>query len=168
MKKPILFMIGCLFAILGTANAQDGPGLSIGPELALPIGDWGDAYSIGYGGSLKADFPLASAEGLSLTASAGYLSFSPKSEYDDILDNAGTIPLKVGGKYFFGTSPVYGAVELGAAIGTGDNSETAFAWTPGVGVLLGDAFDASIRYESWEKDGSSSFFGLRLAYRFGL
>jgi hypothetical protein len=90
------------------------------------------------GGAAKVEVPVAPS--FFVTGSAGYTNLSCKSEFKDALEafgadspSAGFIPVKVGGKYFFGKN-FYGAGELGAAFGTGDAEGTAFVWAPGVGA----------------------------------
>ena len=158
-------MIAVLTAGFVFAQSEKGkPSFNAGIELGLPVGDFGDFYSIGIGASVQAELPVA--ESFSATGTVGYSSFSPKSDFKDLgADAAGFIPVKVGGKYFFSNN-FYGAAQVGVSIGTGDGSETAFAWTPGIGVIF-SKIDAGIRYESWTKDGGSlDQIGLRVAYKF--
>ncbi|WP_343524467.1 hypothetical protein [Pedobacter sp.] len=179
MKKVLLSLL--MVAGLGFAASAQTEGavnkISVGPDFALPIGDFGDVYSLGYGGSVQGELNVA--KSLNLTGSAGYLSFSYKKEYKDLvkalggnLKNEGAIPVKVGAKYYFGGN-FYGAGELGAAFGTGEGSSTAFAYSPTLGASFSVAdkssIDLGIRYEGWSRNGStSSFIGIRAAFAFGL
>lgn len=164
MKKVLLTTIAVLTAGFIFAQSEKGkPSFNAGIELGLPVGDFGDVYSIGIGASVQAELPVA--ESLLATGSVGYSSFSPKSDFKDFIDAAGFIPVKVGAKYFFANN-FYGAAQVGASIGTADGSETTFAWTPGIGMIF-NKIDAGIRYESWTKDGASlDQIGLRVAYKF--
>lgn len=181
MKK--LFLLTAIAGIFAFSNvsaqtkdpAMSGQKLGIGADFAFPTGDFGDGYDFGYGGSLQFQTPIATK--LNFTASAGYLTFKAK---DITLPGIGTfspgrfnsIPVKAGIRYFLAEN-FYAGGELGASFATGDNSGTAFVYTPNIGVEFPVANKASIdlgaRYEAWSRDGSTArFVGLRLAYNFGL
>jgi len=180
MKR--LFFVTALAGILGfsTTNAQTkdvamtGSKIGIGAEFAFPTGDFGKAYDFGYGGSLQFQTPIANK--LNFTATGGYLNFQGKENIvvngvTGTLPDYGVIPLKVGARYFIAEN-FYAGGELGAAIGTGSGSETAFVYTPHIGVEFPVAdkstIDLGARYEAWSNNGTSRFVGLRLAYNFGL
>ncbi|WP_199140807.1 hypothetical protein [Pedobacter sp. ASV12] len=172
MKKLLLSL--ALVAGLGLAASAQTEGavskLSVGAEFALPVGDLSTGYSLGYGGSLQYEHTVA--KSFNLTGSAGYISMSPKKEWKDLgFKNQGTIPVKVGGKYYFGGN-FYGVAELGAAFSTETGGSTAFAYSPGLGASFSVAdkssLDFGVRYEGWSNNGTASFVGLRLAYAFGL
>lgn len=179
MKK--LFLLTAIAGMFAFSNvsaqtdpAMGGSKLGIGAEFAFPTGDFGDASDFGYGGSLQFQTPII--EKLNFTASGGYLNFKGK-EYDvpglGTLGggNAGFIPVKAGINYFLAENFYVGG-ELGAAFATGDNSGTAFVYTPHIGVEFPVADKGSIdlgaRYEAWSDNGTLRFIGLRLAYNFGL
>ncbi|MDB5253095.1 MAG: hypothetical protein JWP27_2264 [Flaviaesturariibacter sp.] len=162
MKKfylSLLFLT-LLLAFRPSAQAQL-KGFSIGPyvEAALPVGDFGDFYKSGIGGGLGVDIklPLTS---LGVTASAGYMHFSPKN---DITGNFNAIPIRAGLKYRL--SLLYIKLEAGAASIT-DNGGTAFIVSPGLGIrVLG--LDVQAKYENWSKDkANSGFAGLKVGYNF--
>lgn len=170
MKKVIyLTLVAACMSVTAFAQKSSGsntPYLSIGIDGALPIGDFADVYPFGVGGSAKFEFPVASE--LYVTASGGYTHFFPKSEFKDAgAEGAGFVPLKAGLKYFF-SPQFYGAAELGAALSTSEGGGTAFAYSPGIGALLGENFDIGLRYEGWSNNGSINQVALRLAYRFPL
>ncbi|UKJ08121.1 hypothetical protein [Solitalea lacus] len=174
MKRIFFLAVIAISAILvsNNANAQAPAGkklLNIGFESGFPIGDAADVYSVVLGGSIQAEFPIS--QKFSVTGTAGYSSFQPKSEFKDAgLDGYGFIPVKVGGKYYF-ASNFYGIGELGASFGTGEGSSTAFVFAPGIGYSFPVAdnkfVDVSARYENHSNNGNLSFFGLRFAYSFG-
>ena len=171
MKKILLLAVFAVAAF--TVSAQtEGKGktrFSIGLEAGLPVGDAGDFYSSILGGSVKAEIPVASS--LFATISGGYTSLSPKKEWKDLgVESAGIVPLKAGLKYFF-TKNIYGAGEIGAAVGTEKGAETLFAWTPGIGISYPvsdkNDVDFGVRYESWSKDGGSiDQIGFHIALKF--
>ena len=179
MKK--LFLLTAIAGVLGFTSAKaqtgdpamGGSKIGIGAEFAFPTGDFGKAYDFGYGGSLQFQTPIANK--LKFIATGGYLNFQGK-EYDlagvtVAAPDYGVVPLKVGARYFIAEN-FYAGGELGAAIGTSKNSETAFVYTPHIGVEFPVAdkstIDLGARYEAWSNNGTSRFVGLRLAYNFGL
>jgi len=179
--KPFItsLLLSALFAI--SANAQDKKfSLSLGLEGGLPISaGLKSAYSAVAGGSLRAQYNIN--EKISATLSAGGLGFLPK-DIAGIASGTSTkasamvsVPVKVGGKYFF-SEKLYGMVELGMASNTvlssnssgsgasvSNYSYSAVVYAPGIGAQLG-GFDVGLRYETFSKNGSSSFLGLRLGF----
>ena len=174
MKK--LFLLTAIAGIFAFTNvsaqkdpAMNGPKLGVGVEFGLPVGDFGDFYNLGVGGSLVYQQPLAS--NLNFTASAGYINFSSE-EVLGVKVSSAAIPVKAGIRYFFAEN-FYGGAELGAAFSTEDNGGTAFAYAPGIGVEfpVADkaAIDLGVRYEGWSRDSrTNSFIGIRAAFNFGL
>lgn len=175
MKKLLLLTaVAGLFAF-SSVNAQTkAPKLSVGAEFAFPMGDFGDGYNLGYGGSLQYQHPVA--ENLLVTGSAGYTTFTGKevtvlgATYK--APSWGAIPVKAGARYYFGEN-FFAAGELGAAIPTKDGGKTAFVYAPGIGVDFPVSDKGSVelggRYEAWSANSTTNgFIGLRLAYNFGL
>jgi len=178
--KKILLIIVAVFLLTG-AYAQSnspaaGPKLSVGLDFGLPLGDLGRIYTIGFGGSGKAELPLSS--NLNFTFTAGYITYYYESPIKKILEAyksdtyAGFVPVKAGGKYFFSKN-VYGEAEIGALIGTNNNSGTSFIYAPGLGVSYPVSakhdIDFGARYEGWSKDGGNvGQVAFRIAYKFGL
>jgi opacity protein-like surface antigen len=190
MKK--LFLLTAIAGMFAVSNvsaqtkdpAMSGSKLGIGAEFAFPTGDFGDAYKLGYGGTLQFQTPIV--EKLNFTASAGYLTFRGEdlgTVGGATIRNAdlNVIPVKAGINYFLAENFYVGG-ELGAAFGTGDNSKTSFAYTPHIGIEFPvsdkGSIDLSARYEEWSTkydlpgnanlNIKSRFVGLRLAYNFGL
>ena len=178
MKR--LFLLTAIAGVLGlsSVNAQTkdvamtGSKLGIGAEFAFPTGNFGDVYDFGYGGSLQFQTPIANK--LNFIATGGYLNFQGKENAlggTFTAPDRGFIPLKVGARYFLAEN-FYAGGELGAAIGTGSGSSTAFVYTPHIGIEFPVAdkstIDLGARYEAWSNNGTSRFVGLRLAYNFGL
>lgn len=174
MKK--LFLLTAIAGIFAFTNASaqkdpamSGSKLGVGVEFGLPVGDFGDYYNLGVGGSLVYQKPVA--ENLNFTASAGYISFKSK-EFAGLTTSFGTIPVKAGIRYFFAEN-FYGGAELGAAFSTEDGGGTSFAYAPGIGVEfpVADkaALDLGVRYEGWSRDSrTNGFVGIRAAFNFGL
>jgi len=179
MKKILLAAFAC-FSI-SCALAQTGsPKLSIGPEVALPLGSMHDDFSAGVGGSLKLDVPLSNS-GFNITLTAGYTDFLGKNismstlyyNYSYKIENSAYIPVKIGGKYYYSkTFYVEGQVGAVHTLSNMHGSGTAFAYSPGVGLALPvsnkNAFDIGLRYEGWSGGGIiADQLALRLAYSFG-
>jgi len=187
MKK--LFLLTAIAGMFAFSNvsaqskdpAMTGKKLGIGADFAFPAGDFGDAYKLGYGGSLQFQMPIVT--NLNFTLSAGYMNFRGETfgatnlRYPDY----SAIPVKAGLNYFLAEN-VYVGGELGAAFGTSDDAGTSFVYTPRVGVEFPvsdkGSIDLSARYESWSKvnygiqnnpySSTGRFLGLRLAYNFGI
>ena len=174
MKKLILSL--ALVAGLGVAvNAQTkkdpamgGTKVGIGADFAFPMGDFGDVMDYGVGGSLNLQVPVANK--LNFVGEAGYLNFTSKEILGHTF-STGTVPLKAGLRYFLAEN-FYAQGQVGAAISTEKNGNTAFLYAPSVGVEfpVSDkmAIDVGARYEGWSNKGTSSFIGLRAALNFGL
>lgn len=176
MKKLVLSL--ALVAGLGFAASAQTEGafkkLSIGGEFGFPT-DNGSKDLLYAGGSLQFEQPVA--KSLSLTLSGGYLSRMATGDTKNVLNalnlktSIGFIPVKAGAKYYFGGN-FYAAGEVGASISTETGGSTALAFAPALGASFSvsdkSSLDFGLRYETWSKNGSTSFLGLRAAYAFGL
>lgn len=169
MKKFLLALVllsGAALSSFAQSSSSTGK-FSIGVEAGLPLGDAKNSSNFVIGGSLKYDHPIA--ENTFITGSAGYNKFIYKSDFKDF-GSFYAIPVKVGLKYFFAES-FYGEAQLGAAFmnekfeGESANA-TAFAYSPGIGYVLGGGVDLGVRYEGWSKNGTISQISARLAYSF--
>ena len=174
MKKTIIKLgavIAFVFA-LTPAFAEDNR-FSLGAELALPMGSFGDAAGIGFGVSGRIEHPLGDNVGLCLTV--GWLTFGEK-------DNSGVtetmIPIQAGIKYYFteNQNGLYGMVDLGVHsltskvdfLGTTISSSVSkLSYAPEIGYHLAN-IDLGLRYQLIATDGSTtSYLGVRVAYVFG-
>jgi hypothetical protein len=190
MKKTILLLIVLPALLTTTAFAQNGR-VSLGVELAIPGGDYGDNAETGFGASLRYEHPVG--DNIGLMATVGYLTYGSKEvnfgtysyEYTNSI-----IPIMVGGKYYFmeqqdgfyvnlqlGLSMLATTVEFNDESET--ESESAFTWSPGIGYAL-ENLDFSVNYFAFnysqevetfagtiEYDYSGSWIGVRAAYVFG-
>lgn len=152
--------------LLSFAASAQLKGFSIGPyiESARPAGDFQKQNGNGLGIGLSADINLPGK--LSATGSAGYIHFRKYSGTEHNLQQQSAalnaMPVRAGLKYKLPL--VYFKLEGGAARFT-NGSGSATILSPGVGVrLLG--LDVQGNYETWFKEGSQSFWGLRIAYHF--
>jgi hypothetical protein len=187
--SKITTVLVALGALAFNANAQtsmsgtpDSKSIrySIGVESGLATGGFHDAHNWNIGGSLQADFPIASS--LFITANAGYNNFFSKDNAGYAAADLHLIPVKAGLKYF-PLNKVYVQGEAGAAFAVnkaeaGIDRTAGFIYAPQIGVLIPlgskNGIDAGVRYEgSTQFDGSANnskvnFFGIRVAYAFGL
>jgi len=164
-----------------TRNAQ-AVRISIGPDAGFPVGSLSDTHNWNLGGSIQADFPIAT--GFAVTANAGFNNFFGKTYNAGLVSvkapDISLIPVKVGLKYFpvenFYVQGEAGASFLANKNKIGATESTAFTYAPQIGVLfpVGDKnyIDAGIRYESntkfYTNGNSNNFFGIRVAYAFDL
>lgn len=188
MKKLLLLAVVSAATVFTTVSAQRktttiSPLFSVGLEVAAPMSDAKNLYSVGFGGSGKIEIPAT--QSFSITVTAGYTSFYLKDNVKNTLNAfgidakpAGYIPVKAGGKYYI-VPAFYVEGEIGASIGVqrspvGFNTltghGTAFAYAPGIGTSLGlggkSAIDIGARYEGWSQNGTLDQLALRVAYKF--
>ena len=168
MKKIILAFV-CV-AALSTVKAQQGTNqIGIAAEVGLPMGDFGDAYKTGIGGSVKALFGIGTAGQITFTT--GYSKFKGKEE--DLLGDysASIIPLLAGYRHNFSgfyVEPQLGYGIYGSEFDGENDSEGAFTYAVGIGFAK-SGFDAGVRYQGASKDGSTtSLVGIRVGYNFTL
>jgi len=159
---------------------KSGFRLSVGPEVALPIGDFSDRYNWAIGGSVQGELPILKDQ-LFVTLNAAYLSFIKNDDYTGTYQsNLQLIPVKAGLKYFpvknFFVQGEAGVSFLTNKDDVGATKSATFAYAPQIGYQfnLGNssALDLGVRFQGNSKftdNGSSNnFFGLRVAYSFGL
>lgn len=184
MKRQIVTIMvaaaACIALTAGTTMAQNGR-FSVGAELGLPMGSFGDGAGIGFGGTLRYEFPLGDKMGLSGTA--GYMIFSGKditvSGGGIIPDQTfkgssmGMIPIQAGFKYYFmeAQDGFYAMAELGVHIGmvsgsdytdpiTGitvegeSSSSTNLSYAPSIGYHLAN-LDFGLRYQLFSQKSES-------------
>lgn len=169
MKK--LFLVLIIAAIATTANAQvtgNKPILfSLGLEGALPVGDFGDFWSFGIGGTAQGEYKAA--EDLGITLNAGYITYSGKELSGVKVPSFGLIPVLGGVKYYFGGG-AYAHGQLGVGIGTDEGQGSSFMYSPGIGYMFAPGFDGLLKYvglgNEGDNTGSRNSIGLRLAYNF--
>ena len=166
MKPVTLFLI--IFSLFFTSaqsqnkTASSGNGFSLGAELSLPIGTFGDIYSLGFGGSAQGNFSVA--HDMALTLYAGYINYSLKQIYGS--GSQGYIPV-LGGVEFDFAPNIFGSGQLGLTFYS-KGGGSAFTYSPGIGFRLSRNFSALLKYTAQSKGGAtSSAVGLRAAYKFG-
>ena len=173
--KRIKFLLAGLSIVLATSTkaqetpAKRGLSVSIGPELAIPLGNFRDFYKVGFGGSAKLVLPVAT--NIDASLSAGYMAFSSKGlgmiDSIRIDKNSYTfVPFKAGLR-FRTDGGFYVEPQIGYTQTKIKNMEGAgfFTYAGNVGYLIGRAVDVAVRYEAVSaKGGNLNFVGLRVAY----
>lgn len=176
MRKILFASAFAIFSFIG-AKAQTGNNqVGIALDAGIPTGDFGDAFKTGFGGQLRGLLGIGTAGQVTLTT--GYSSFRAKSEVEDAegADKVtfSVIPILVGYRHNFngiyiepqaGYGSYRGKVE--AAGVSAKESDGAFTWAAGIGYAK-NGVDVGARYQSAEKDGSTSFIGIHIGYNFTL
>lgn len=162
MKKVLLSL--AIVAVAFTANAQkekqESKALtfSVGVDAGFPISPSG-SKGLYIGGDVQAEY--AATPEIGLTLSAGYLNWSYKGL------SAGSIPVLVGGRYYFSDHKVYGSAQLGYTLSTVSGGKGAFTYAPGIGYYVTKQIDVMLKYQGQSTSGvSSSMLALRAAYNF--
>ncbi len=177
MKKRIFYLLAFTL-VSGMAFAQRGfHTIGVGVEGALPIGDFADAFGIGYGATGKAFYGIS--ENADITGTVGYLRFGMKDESDLLSGSMGMIPIMFGYRHNF--SGLYAEPQLGlhmlkstvkvtedfglglTGLG-GSTSETKFSLGIGGGYATGK-LDFGARFQLVDH---MNYIGLRIGYNFFL
>jgi hypothetical protein len=176
MKK--FFGLILLFVLVaGLATAQTGPGKgkwTLGPALnvELPLGDYADFAGFGLGATARAQYGLQ--DNLALTGDLGWVWHAKKDEL-----STSVVPFLLGVKYDIGKNLFVSGqmgfyfVTLSApdvhipGLGNVDqsNSETEFAFAPGIGYEHGP-WEGLFRFLVFDTDVMN--LGLTVAYNFSL
>lgn len=148
MKKVILvlFAVVCLSMV---TNAQKDLSVSVGPVIAIPMGDFGDVYNLGFGLTARGEYPFS--KELVGIATLGYVRWSGDIEgWGSSTDyTTSLIPIRAGIKYnLLSVAPgLYLMSELGLHFYSsswegggieGDESDTEFAF------VLGGGYDVAV------------------------
>lgn len=184
MKRKIITVFAA-FGMSVAGLAQIGP-VSLGAELALPTGDFGDAYPLGYGASIGYEQPVG--EKLGVTLQVGYIMLGIDDEVSTFIDNSSMMPIQLGAKYYLKERGVglYGHVQVGVhslSVTTKDldlglfgtfpgttSSDSYLSGAVGLGYMLNEKIDVGVRYNiiapdsEFEGAEASNYLGFRLAY----
>lgn len=181
--KQLLSVLLLAVLFTGFINAQS-QGVSIGGNIALPIGDWSDFANLGFGGT--ATYERSFAPNIVGQAYAGYLTFGGKdADVQGFSYSYSMIPIMAGAKYFFqpgkglyanallGLTIVSADVDVPAAYQgygfDGSTSSTEFSLGVGAGYEMPvggkNAVDISAHFMLVS---DANYIGARVAYRFGL
>jgi hypothetical protein len=176
MKHRLLFFV---LIVLFTCSAKaQKTNFSIGPEINIPSGNSSNISSIGVGGYLKGEFPVANK--FSLTASATLNTFYGKKVLQYQAPNLSYLPVKAGLKYY-PADEFYLEGQAGASFAIKNDYNTNFIWSLGLGTFLkageNNKIDIGLRYESQKNsaqyylqtnksNASFGYIGLRVGYVF--
>ncbi len=185
MKRKLITMFAA-FGMSVAGLAQLGP-VSLGAELALPTGDFGESYPLGYGVSVGYEQPIG--EKLGITLQAGYIMLGVDDAAAAIIDKSSMMPIQAGAKYYLAErgSGLYAHVQGGVhnlSVTTKDidlglfgtfpgttTSDSYLSGALGVGYVLNNKIDVGIRYNIIAPDSdvegasASNYIGVRLAYK---
>lgn len=180
MKKMLLVLVILAFAFsMNTTFAQGKNYLGIGANLALPMGSFGDAAGMGFGGS--ASFEMTFTPNITGIVTAGYLKFGGK-DFGFFSYDYSDIPIMAGIKYYFTPGiPFYAIGQIGFnffnanASYTGPfgisatSSSTEFGLGLGVGYEVPVGMNGAIDLTGMFNIISDlNYIGIRAAYRFGI
>ena len=184
MNRKIIFIALMIVGFITAQNVQAQQGefkINPGLEVGMPMGDFSDVNSIGFGVTAKGYYGISDEGAIGLTL--GYLTFGGKTVQGNKMKSTDIIPIMAGYRHHF--DQFYGEAQLGFAsvkqaipfgnpyvgnpyVGNISVSSTEFSWALGVGYMFNN-FDAGIRYQSIQTSGSSSgWIGLRVGYSFDL
>ena len=136
--------------------------------MGLPIGDFSDISSVGFGASLMGEYPAS--EKIGITLSVGYLTFSGKLvDFEGSgsvkLPSTSDVPVLAGLKYQI-TEKIYGHLQAGMSF-FNNGLGSAFTYAPTIGVMASEKIDLSLKYQAATKSGGTlSFLCVRAAYIF--
>ena len=177
MKTFALSTIVLMLLFAGTASAQDGASggvvLGFGVLGAVPMGDFADVSSFGFGGT--ATFGYLVSPDVMITGRSGYARFSGKDFFDGVAFSF--IPVLAGVKAFFteGEMRVYGAGEGGLFIissdAAGSESSSEFGVVPTLGAQFkaGDKMNVDVNANLtniFSEGSSTSWVGFGIGLEF--
>jgi len=192
----VLLLVVMLAVVATPAASQTQMDFSIGGDILYPVGgDFADAYSIGYGGTVQFQYNVTPQAALGVTA--GYFMWGGEEvgQTQISFPDFSGIPLRALGKYYFskpGRERVYVLAELGVFIGsTGDtqistgvpgstpiniegSSSTDFNYVIGAGVDFpvsddgGIKLDINVRWDAIASDPAANNLAARIGLTFSI
>jgi hypothetical protein len=163
----LLLLVG-LMALPALVYGQGKISFGVGGELALPMGDFKDAYNTGFGGTGSIFYHYMPQ--MDLMLNAGYIKYG--SDIDEA--SFSMIPIQAGARYFIVPGGgLYAGGLVGvhiakAEVGDFSESETKFSLAPMLGYQypLGPTMklDISGRYQFVS---DANYFGIHLGLNFG-
>ncbi|HCY76827.1 MAG TPA: hypothetical protein DHV28_12975 [Ignavibacteriales bacterium] len=161
------FLSVLLLAVLftGFINAQSKMAFGLQAGVAIPLGDFGDGYDLGFGG--QGTFAYHINPMFDVTGSVGYLTWSGKA--DGVTFSS--VPVLVGVRYYFGQDQFHPYIsgELGMHFTSSKveflgnsytSSDSFFGFGVGAGFLykLGPNLDLDVnaKFNSISSEGSAS------------
>jgi hypothetical protein len=189
MKTIIFCAVFTAVAMLPSMNAHAQGAMTAGAglDLLIPLGNFGNSYGVGFGGT--AEFDYAASQNTSVTGKIGYLTWSGKNLAPGFSASYSGVPLLVGVRYYphlFVTTKtevkIYGHLEIGLMFGSTSTSGTFFGSSysasasktditivPSVGLEVPvsptGSIDGSVRFFDIASKGS---IGFRVGYRMAI
>jgi hypothetical protein len=178
MKQTLSFLLVLiLFSTVSFAQSA----ISVGGNLALPIGDWSDVADMGFGGTASYEHKFS--PNLVGTATAGYLIWGGKEDIEGFSYDYSAIPILAGVKYFFAPGQgFYAAGQVGLHMftidvdveffgfeGSGSSTETEFSAAAGLGYEIPVGPKGAVDLNAmFNLISDLNYLGFRVAYKFGL
>lgn len=176
MKKYLLIVTAFIFMSSMTYAQKGRITASLGADVALPLGDFGEYSKIGFGGTGKGHYGISDQGDITLTL--GYLSFGSKGSNDFMSIKTGMVPIMPGYRHKFDSfylEPQLGLMSLKTKVkssilddyGFGSfgsaGSASYFSYALGGGIML-DRLDLGVRFQGVSSGGSLHFIGARIGY----
>jgi hypothetical protein len=178
--KQLLSVILLAVLFTGFVNAQS-QWVSIGGNLALPMGSFGDVANVGFGGT--ATYERSFAPNIVGQVYAGYISFGGKEIFGFDYSSS-MIPIMAGAKYFFQPGKgLYANALLGVHLfsakvptynfitgtsSTETSTSTEFSLGVGAGYELPMGKNALDLSAHFMVVSDANYIGARVAYKFGI
>ena len=146
-------------------SAQDnafsrGP-FSLGAELSLPVGIFGEVYSMGIGFSAQVNIPVGKHTSIDLYSRI--INYYIKNTYGG--GSTAYVPILLGVEQDI-FHYVFGAVQAGITFRT-QGLGNAFTYSPGIGVRIHKNYSVLFKYLGQVRSAiNSGAVGVRLAYHF--
>ncbi|MBE0539709.1 MAG: outer membrane beta-barrel protein [Ignavibacterium sp.] len=164
--KQLLSILLLAVLFTGFINAQSKMAFGLQAGVAIPLGDFGDGYDLGFGG--QGTFAYHINPMFDVTGSVGYLTWSGKA--DGVTFSS--VPVLVGVRYYFGQDKFnpYVSGELGMHFITSEfkeenseisisSSDSFFGFGAGAGFLykMGPNLDLDVnaKFNSISSEGSA-------------
>lgn len=163
--KQLLSVLLLAVLFTGIINAQNKMAFGLQAGVAIPMGDFGDAFDMGFGGT--GTFAYHINPMFDVTASVGYLTWSGKVDGYSF----SSVPVLVGARYYFGQDKFHPYVsgELGMHFTTSEveflgssfsSSDSFFGFGAGAGFLykMGPNLDLDVnaKFNSISSEGDAS------------
>ena len=185
MKKQLLIALALVASLTGFSQFRFGPAV----EIAVPMGDFADAYSLGYGVSARGEYGVGDNLGVGLQL--GYIMLSPSEDLKDFVKSSSMMPIQLMGKYYFSEQQngAYAGIFLGihnSSVTTEDidlgilgkiegttESSSNLSYGLGAGYLVNGKIDVNLRYNMIAPDSdiedaeASSYLGISAAFLLG-
>ena len=167
MKRVLLLTALAIASFTTAIHAQEKGGfkLGVGPVVAMPLGDFGDAVGVGLGGELQATYGVT--DNIAAFVQSGYNNFLGKTvSYGGVSitsDATGVIPIIAGARFHTN------GFMIGAGIGyskfTASGGGGGFTYSPQIGYSY-QKFDFIAHYTGISNNGTASMVGLKVFFNF--